>query len=68
MGKDFVDALFPRKTQILAAEAVAVLTSLILSPDLSRPGPSVGDIRGRGCGPPVCVHTLGPDGGLVFSV
>ena len=32
LGRQFVAALFPRKTQILAAEAVAVLTALVLAP------------------------------------
>ena len=36
LGKEFVSALFPRKTQILAAEAVAVLTALVLAPDALR--------------------------------
>ena len=34
LGREFVDALFPRRTQILAAEAVAVLTALVLTPEL----------------------------------
>ena len=34
LGRQFMDVLFPRKTQILAAEAVAVLTALVLSPEL----------------------------------
>jgi hypothetical protein len=33
LGKEFVSVLFPRKTQIFAAEAVAVLTALILAPE-----------------------------------
>ena len=33
LGREFVSALFPRKTQIFAAEAVAVLTALILAPE-----------------------------------
>ena len=34
LGLEFMAVLFPRKTQILAAEAVAVLTALVLSPEL----------------------------------
>ena len=34
LGKEFTSILFPRKTQILAAEAVAVLTALVLTPEL----------------------------------
>ena len=34
LGLEFMTVLFPRKTQILAAEAVAVLTALVLSPEL----------------------------------
>ena len=34
LGREFMAVLFPRKTQILAAEAVAVLTALVLSPEL----------------------------------
>ena len=34
LGKEFLSILFPRKTQILAAEAVAVLTALVLHPEL----------------------------------
>ena len=34
LGREFITALFPRKTQILAAEAVAVLTACILTPEL----------------------------------
>ncbi len=34
LQKEFVSVLFPRKTQILAAEAVAVLTALVLTPEL----------------------------------
>ena len=34
LGKEFVDALLPRKTQIFAAEAIAVLAALVLLPDL----------------------------------
>ena len=33
LGREFVSALFPRKTQIFAAEAVAVLTALVLAPE-----------------------------------
>ena len=32
LGQEFLAALFPRKTQIMAAEAVAVLTALVLTP------------------------------------
>ena len=32
LGKEFMDALLPRKTQIFAAEAIAVLTALVLLP------------------------------------
>ena len=32
LGREFLSALFPRKTQIMAAEAVAVLTALVLTP------------------------------------
>ena len=34
LGREFMAVLFPRKTQILAAEAVAVLPALVLSPEL----------------------------------
>ena len=34
LGREFVSMLFPRKTQILAAEAVAVLTALVITPEL----------------------------------
>ena len=33
LGQEFLAALFPRKTQIMAAEAVAVLTALVLTPE-----------------------------------
>ena len=33
LGREFLTTLFPRQTQILAAEAVAVLTALVLAPD-----------------------------------
>ena len=39
LGREFITALFPRKTQILAAEAVAVLAACVLTPGL---------IQGRG--------------------
>ena len=34
LGREFITALFPRKTQILAAEAVAVLAACVLTPEL----------------------------------
>ena len=34
LGREFLATLFPRKTQILAAEAVAVLTALVVAPEL----------------------------------
>jgi hypothetical protein len=34
LGREFTEALFPRRTQILAAEAVAVLTTFVLTPEL----------------------------------
>ena len=36
LGREFVSVLFPRETQILAAEAVAILTALIVSPEIFR--------------------------------
>ena len=34
LGREFTEALFPRRTQILAAEAVAVLAAFVLTPEL----------------------------------
>ena len=34
LGREFITALFPRKTQIFAAEAVAVLATCVLTPEL----------------------------------